>query len=311
MPDIFIQMFGRFTIHIGNSNVECFRSHKAMELLCFLLLNREGPHHRDQLADLFWGDRSTTESKKYFRKTLWQLQNVFEQLPEANCKELILVETDWLQFNCHTEIRLDILEFENSYQVISGIRGQALDQQGLRLAQSAVDLYKGELLEGCYQDWCIYERERYKDMYFVLVEKLMGYCEHNHRYEAGILYGKKLLGLDHARESTHVRLMRFYYLLGDRTGALRQFELCKEALKQELDIEPGSKTLEVYHQIREDNASILEGEEDIANPLEEANERNIAEILEKIKELIALQASLPQQIQKEIQALERILYKDK
>jgi DNA-binding SARP family transcriptional activator len=307
MAELFIQMFGKFKVYIGGSCVECFHSQKALDLLCFLLLNHDHPHHRDQLADLFWGDRCTAEAKKYFRKTLWQLQTVFEQLPYPACKELVNVDSDWLQFNRIDGVCLDILEFEEIYQALAGVRGRNLNQQDFRMVQRAVDLYKGDLLEGCYHDWCIYERERLKDMYFALVEKLMGYCEFNNRYEAGIVYGRKLLGLDHARESTHLRLIRLYYLSGDRTGALRQYELCRQALRQDFDVEPGSQTMEVYRQIKEDRVSFLGEASGIPDHMDGSIDTNIDEILKKIKNLLTLQNAIPQQILMEIQRLEEII----
>jgi DNA-binding SARP family transcriptional activator len=309
MTELFIRMFGRFTVSVGSTCVECFHSQKALELLCFLLLYHDHPHHRDQLADIFWSGHCTADAKKYFRKTLWQLQNVFEQLPASASRELVRVDADWLQFNRSTEIWLDILEFEEIYLALSGEHGRDLDQQGFKLAQHAVDLYKGDLLEGCYQDWCIYERERLKDMYFVLVEKLMGYCEANHNYEAGIMYGRKLLGLDHARESTHLRLMRLYYLSGDRTGSLRQFELCRLALREDFDIEPSSQTMDFYRDIKEGRGRVFEDRAGTHFQLEGSPETSIDQVLKKIKELLTLQAAIPQEILKEIQSLEEIIKK--
>ena len=55
-------------------------------------------------------------------------------------------------------------------------------------------------------------------------------------YEAGQNYGSIILGFDRARESTHRHLMQLYYLAGDRTGALRQYERCARALDAELGV---------------------------------------------------------------------------
>ena len=35
-----------------------------------------------------------------------------------------------------------------------------MDEDRARSLEDAVSLYQGDLLEGCYEDWCIYERER-------------------------------------------------------------------------------------------------------------------------------------------------------
>jgi DNA-binding SARP family transcriptional activator len=304
MSTLDIRLFGKFAIYTENQAVECFRCQKALELFCYLMLYRGQPHHRDHLAETFWGDRCTAASKKYFRKTLWQLQSSLEQLPYSAPTNLLLVESDWLQINQSVDFGLDVREFEGVYSNLAGARGRDLDQRNFRAAQDAVSLYKADLLEGCYQDWCIYERERYKDMYFALVDKLMGYCESNQKYETGIVFGRKLLGIDRAREGTHLRLMRLYYLAGDRTAAIRQFESCQDSLKQEFNVRPGLRSLEVYRQIRNDNAGSLNPSLDLSQEPQEPSLTSVTESLSKIKELLTIQASIPQQILKEIQHIE-------
>ena len=309
MSTINVHLFGRFEVYAGDQGVETFRSQKAQELFCFLMLFRDQPHHREQLAEIFWGQRCRSESKKYLRKTLWQLQSALEQLPVPTQASLIHIETDWLQFNREVEVWLDVLEFENIYASLSGTRGWDFDPQRYQAARRASRLYRGDLLQGCYRDWCIHERERLKDMYFVLVDKLMGYCEAHQDYEAGIHYGRKLLVLDWARESTHMRLMRLYHLSGDRTSALRQFEACRDALRVEFDIEPGENVMELYHQITKDSPGDLTPGPELV-PEQLSDRRSISGVnssLVNIRELLALQSSIPDQIMEEIQAIEEAL----
>jgi hypothetical protein len=119
--------------------------------------------------------------------------------------------------------------------------------------QCAVGLYQGDLLEGWYQDWCIYERERLQNIYLTMLDKLMGYCEAHHEYDTGVAYGARILLFDRAREHTHRRLMRLQYLGGNRTAALRQYERCVTALDEELSVKPAKSTMALYEQIRADN----------------------------------------------------------
>jgi DNA-binding SARP family transcriptional activator len=46
--------------------------------------------------------------------------------------------------------------------------------------------------------------------------------------------------------------MRLAYLAGDRTGALRQYERCFQALEEELSVRPGRRTEELHQQILDD-----------------------------------------------------------
>jgi hypothetical protein len=47
--------------------------------------------------------------------------------------------------------------------------------------------------------------------------------------------------------------MRLHYIAGDRTGALRQFERCRDALREELGIAPGERIRLLCEQIRADS----------------------------------------------------------
>jgi DNA-binding SARP family transcriptional activator len=89
-------------------------------------------------------------------------------------------------------------------------------------------------------------------MYLAMLDKLMGYCEANRRYEEGVTYGAYVLRLDRAHERTHQRLMRLHYLAGDRATALHQYERCAAALKEELGVQPAKRTTFIYEQIRSD-----------------------------------------------------------
>src|SRR5207245_6082482 len=119
-----------------------------------------------------------------------------------------------------------------------GKKGQELDSPKAQLLHKTVQLYQGPLLEGWYQDWCLLERERLQSMYLAMLDKLMSYYEAHSDYETGLLYGMRIMCYDRARERTHRRIMRRYYLIGDRAEALRQYERCAVALEEELGVSP-------------------------------------------------------------------------
>jgi hypothetical protein len=84
----------------------------------------------------------------------------------------------------------------------------------------------------------------------------MEYSEFNRDFENGLIQGELILKLDRTRERTYAKLMRLHYQMGDRAGAVRLFQRCVAALKQELDVAPARKTSELYEQIRTDQLDI-------------------------------------------------------
>jgi DNA-binding SARP family transcriptional activator len=251
MARIHVFLLGKFNAVRGEQTVDGLEAQKVQELLCYLLIYRNRPHVREKLADLLWQNSSSAQSKQYLRHTLCQLQAALENKHDA-AETLISVESDWIQLNSAVDHWSDIQQLEQAFTLTQNQRGRDLDDGQAQTLQQAVQLYRGDLLENWYQDWCILERERFQNMYLTMLDKLMSHCTARHFYEQGIVYGAEILRCDIAHERTYRRLMRLRYLDGDRTGALRQFALCTKALAQELDVKPAARTLDLYAQIRDD-----------------------------------------------------------
>lgn len=250
MDTLRISLFGRFQIERGGETLTDLYPRKLQELFCYLLLYRDCPHPRETVATVLWGDSSTAQSKKYLRQALWQFQTAMNSRNRESEPCVLLVDPDMLCVNPAAGLWLDVDVFERAIARTQGTAGADLDPQQVQALCDAVDLYWGDLLEGWYQDWCLYERERLQNMYLALLDKLMDYCEAHDQYEAGLNYGSRILRHDQARERTHRRLMRLHYLAGDRTAALRQYDCCVQALNRELAVRPAARTVTLYEQIR-------------------------------------------------------------
>src|SRR5207244_2625849 len=61
--------------------------------------------------------------------------------------------------------------------------------------------------------------------------------------------GLRLLTLDPLQEPMHRALMQLYVDAGRRPAALRQYQLCVDVLRRELDVEPESATKALYQTI--------------------------------------------------------------
>lgn len=250
MSGLHVCLFGRFRARYEDGNSVDLNARKAQELLCYLLLYRDRPHTRDTLATLLWSDSTATRSRKYLRQTLWQLQATIR--PRTPSLHPLLLDDNWVRINREAIRWLDVAVFEQTFIRARGVPGQQLDPQQAQALQEAVALYHGDLLEDWSQDWCLFERERLQNIYLIMLEKLIDYCEFQQRYETGMAYGTRILQCDRARERTHRRLMRLYYLSGNRTAALRQYQRCAKALDEELGVSPAQSTLALYEQIRAD-----------------------------------------------------------
>lgn len=246
-----VSLFGNLAAAYPDHPLELPNACKALELFCYIFLHSKYRHHREKLATLLWSDVSTELSKGYLRKALWQLQTA---LDASSCgkqqRPIILVEPEWVFVNPELDLWVDVQVFENAFNLLQDVAGAELSGATVQTLQSAVELYRGELMEGLFEDWCLRARERLQLMYLSMLEKLIDYCEVHGEYEAGILYGVRILQHDEAREAGHRALMRLYYLSGHRVEALRQYQRCTSILKKELDVQPSKPTHLLYEQIK-------------------------------------------------------------
>jgi DNA-binding SARP family transcriptional activator len=301
-------LFGKFGAQYDPGTLLRLETQKAQELFCYLLLYRRRPHSRETLADLLWDDVQTTRSKRYLSKALWQLQDALaaQLKPPDTC--LLLVDPNWIQLNPKAQLWLDIASFEDAFALVQGVRGQQLAPQQIQAVREAADLYCGDLLEGWYQDWCIYERERLQHMYLAMLDKLIDHCEAHLDYETGIDYGALVLRYDRARERTHRRLMRLHYLAGSRTAALRQYLRCAAALREELDVRPTASTVLLYEQIRDDRLG--SGETLAPDTGQEESPSLLFQVCDRLKTFHSALISMQHQVQQDIKIVERILGQD-
>ena len=249
MSELRVYLFGKFRVFREGREIEGLDSRKLQELFSYLLIRRHGEHPRESLAALLWGDCTTALSRKYLRQVLWQLQTV---LSDPNTPPVLEVQPGWVRINPVAEIWLDVAEFERALEASTGLNGSGMSGPQSVALEKAAELYEGELLEGWYEDWCLFERERLQTIYISMLDKLIEYYEVSGSYDKGLACGAAILRLDRARERTHRALMRLYCLADDRTSALRQFNRCVEALSQELDVEPSKRTLSLVEQIKLD-----------------------------------------------------------
>jgi len=308
MAKLSIQLFGKFSVRRNERILDGFDAHKIQELFCYLLLHRDHSLPRETLASILWPETTTTQSKKNLRQALWQLQSALGSQSEPANNRLLLVDPDWIQLNSEADLWLDVAEFEQVFNLVQKTPGQEIDSTTAQLLQDTVQLYQGPLLEGWYQDWCLLERERLQSMYLAMLDKLMSYCEVHHDYETGLLYGTRIMCYDRARERTHRRMMRLYYLLGDRAEALRQYERCAAALEEELGIQPSKSTTAIYRQIQADQLDepIFALVEVDTSP--EVPAPPMLEILNHLSHLQRSLVDLQNEVQQSIQMVEMALH---
>lgn len=240
-----VQLFGRGEAWYAGQPLPGFPGQQCHRLLCYLLLNRDHAHPRERLAALFWAEYPTATSRAYLRNCLWRLRECLSELG-APAGDYLLCEDGGLCFSDAAPHWLDVAAFEEAVNACRDVPGDGLAPEQARDLEQADRLYGGDLLEGTYDDWCLYDRERLRLVHLGLLAKLLAYHEGAGSYEHGLGYAERILARDPTREKVHRQVMRLYWLMGNQGEAIAQYRRCVQILLEELDVQPTAKTTGLY-----------------------------------------------------------------
>lgn len=266
MSALQIHLLGGLQLLREGHRLAPFPTQKSRALFAFLALNRGRLFARDVLAGIFWGDRPEAVARKCLRTDLWRVRGVVEAGAgaEGSC---LRVAGDEVGFEAGDGHWLDVAEFERCARAESGRPGAGLDEEEAERLGRAVELYRGDLLDGLYDDWCVYERERLRLLFLSALEALMRFRQSREEWGEAIALGQRLLATDPLREQVHRDLMRCFLQQGDRAAALRQFSRCERLMRAELNVEPMEETRALHERIRSSGRAARPRPEPAVSPL--------------------------------------------
>jgi DNA-binding SARP family transcriptional activator len=148
------------------------------------------------------------------------------------------------------ELWLDVEEFEHCVEQGQRLESQLQITEAIAEYEIAINLYRGDFLaENPYEGWTVLERERLRITYLDTLDHLSQIYFDQERYGLCVTLCQLILNRDLCREDAHCRLMRCYSRLGQGPLALRQYQICAEALQTELEVVPAPETTEIYERI--------------------------------------------------------------
>jgi DNA-binding SARP family transcriptional activator len=214
------------------------------------LLNKQNPHNREHLASVFWGGYPTSIARKHLRDTLWRIRQTLHTAG-AQPDKYLSIRDNYISFNWESSYWLDVEAFENAINSRMNFTGKELSAEQAAQLEETSKLYTGDLLEGVYEDWCLYDREHFRLLYINTLNKLMAYNTFKSKYIQALDYGERLLKLEPTQEDVHHRMMCLHLYQGERCAAITQYKQCYRILREVLGITPLAETKQLYEKILE------------------------------------------------------------
>lgn len=247
--ELFIQLLGGFSIRVGNAviSVDAWRSKRARSLLKLVALAQGHSLKRDQAIETLWPDADPQSGANNLYQALHSIRSVLEACGAGS----LVLEDGTLRLTGLKDQALwvDVDQFEAAAARTKG-------SQDPGQYQAALAWYQGDLLpEDLYEEWTIQRREALRQECLKLLVDLARLEESRQDYAAGIEALKRAIHIDQSYEEAHDGLMRLYILSGQRQLALRQYQVLKEVMWNELETEPSDHITLLYEEIRSGHTS--------------------------------------------------------
>jgi DNA-binding SARP family transcriptional activator/predicted ATPase len=250
MPHLSIRLFGPLEVTLDGEVVTAFKSDKARALLAYLVVEAERPHRREKLAGLLWPEWPEQAARGSLRRVLSNLRLVIGD--HQAIPRFLHISRQTIQFNSASDAWVDVTAF------IHLLEARGPPQQAICKLEEAVELYRGDFLEGFsipdssdFEEWALLNRERFRRLMMVALRRLGRCHEQRGDYESALRHAWRQVELESWQEEGHQQVMRLLALSGQRGAALAQYEACRRVLAEELGVEPAKETTRLYEQIRD------------------------------------------------------------
>ncbi len=186
------KLLGSFCIETSGAQIDLTEKlgNQLSSIFAFMLCNHNQLISKEKIIDTFWPDSENPgNALKYaifrLRKSLAEIDGIDE--------EWIVTGNKGYQIQPELSFSLDIEEFENYISV-------AKQSEDIEVYQKAIDLYRGNLLEGIESEWIDVDRGYYKSIALQACNTLSSYYLENKKVKEAIKAAEKGLSYDELDE---------------------------------------------------------------------------------------------------------------
>ncbi len=250
MAALELHFLGGFEVAHWGERVTGFESDKARGLLAYLAIEVQRPQRREFLAGLLWPEFTEQAARGNLRRVLANVRDVIGD--KKSEPPFLIITRQSTRFNQEADFALDAAVLESA---LSAAQQHSSSTTELETALAA---YHGDFLAGLsvpdsapFEQWLLLQRERYRQLVLEGFDLLVNRFEARGSRQAALHAARRKLAIEPTREEAHRQVMRLLAMIGDRSGALAQYEICRAVLEEELAVVPDQATTALYEQIRD------------------------------------------------------------
>lgn len=228
-----IEMFGPMRVLVGNEPIPRTRSRKALWLLALLALRAGRPVTRERVANMLWPDAESGLGSANLRPVMCDLRAALGdegQRLRSKDPNMIVLEP--------SGAKIDVVEFDAAFRKGDHTR--------------AVELYRGQLLEGCPEEWAVQERLIRETNCLAALQALGKSALEEDRPAEAVAHFTRAIALDPLRDGPRRGLMTALAAEGNVNAALQTYREFAQLISSEVCTTPDGETASLYERLRAD-----------------------------------------------------------
>jgi LuxR family maltose regulon positive regulatory protein len=256
MPDqalLTVQTLGQFRVWRQDGTeiaASDWGREKARVLCQYLVTRRRVLTPKERIAFDLWPDLDAQRADRDFKVALNALLSALEPKRQPRAESRFIQRQGTAYGLVPSLYDLDADRFTDL--VNGGARMETTDLDvAVASYRAAVDLYQGDYLpDALYEDWASAERERLLTLYLSSASRLAQLLLERQEAQESIVLAEAVLVRDPCWEEAYRILMQAYQSRGNRPLAIRAYQRCVSALRDELGLEPMVETERLYLKLR-------------------------------------------------------------
>ena len=238
-PNVEVFALGPGYVMVNGQHVTTWEGHLP-RLLFFFSLDRPMVTRAD-ICQAFWPDLPLDQAVNVFHVTK-------RRLHKALGFDVLVHKGGHYRVNPALKLQYDVLEFVGSLVEARATSGEDAAPHW----QYAIDLYRGDYLQGHDDPWIVARRADFREGYLESLTEVGHIRAEQGEYEVALGLFLRAVSEAGNREDLHREVLKLYGKLGRRGEAAEHYQNLVEELADRYQIAPAPETQEIYQEIVSD-----------------------------------------------------------
>ncbi|MDO4572905.1 MAG: BTAD domain-containing putative transcriptional regulator [Clostridia bacterium] len=265
-----IKMFGNFEIMVNGNVVlqQLKQAKKTCLFLEYLILKREHAVPHEEILDMLWSERESSNPATALRTLLHRYRQMVEQNGLPELADSIITSRGSYQWNPNLDCEIDVFEFERLCQEARQTTMPVRDR--IERYRQVLSLYTGPLLANTANEmWVVPKSVFYHDLFLESMFTLIELLKAEQEYDTIVQVCRKAMDVDMFDERLHLELMMALVKTGKKREALSQYYFATDLHYKQLGVQPSEEIRGVYKLIVQADQEMEADIEKVQSMLEE------------------------------------------